>query len=100
MDKPAPRRRGRPVSHGHKGSPTYVVWAGMKQAVHNPNATRYPYIGGKGLGYSPRWETFQGFLDDMGEKPDGGVLARHDRTKGFYPVNCFWAVKGDADGGE
>ena len=43
---------------------------------------------------SKRWEVFENFLKDMGEKPPGCRLARIDKAFGFYKENCRW-VKND-----
>tara|TARA_R110002096_G_scaffold130706_2_gene280032 strand:+ start:295 stop:678 length:384 start_codon:yes stop_codon:yes gene_type:complete len=37
--------------------------------------------------------SFDTFLKDMGEKPDGMTLDRIDGTKGYNPSNCRWASR-------
>lgn len=88
------RAMGRPVRHGQsRGSATYRAWANMKRACDTPSSDRYKYAGAKGIRYCERWATFEHFMEDMGEKPDGATLQRRDRQKGYEPDNCFWQVK-------
>ena len=78
--------------HGMRGTPTYKTWRGMKLRCNNPGNASYKNYGAKGIGYDPRWEAFQAFLDDMGVRPKGMTLDRIDRSKGYTPDNCQWAM--------
>ena len=72
---------------------TYKSWLSMKERCLNPNATRYPDYGAKGITICERWaSSFEGFLADMGERPVGKTLDRIDGTKGYEPSNCRWAT--------
>ena len=82
--------------HGHAGykkSPTYKTWRGMKLRCNNPTNASYKNYGAKGIGYCERWETFELFLEDMGERPEGMTLDRRDRSKDYCPENCRWATR-------
>ena len=65
----------------------------MKLRCNNPKNASYVNYGGKGIGYCPEWESFETFLADMGERPEGLTLDRIDRTKDYGPANCKWSTK-------
>lgn len=48
--------------------------------------------GGRGITYDPRWERFEEFLKDMGERPPHTSLDRLDVTEGYYKANCQWGT--------
>ena len=79
-------------SHGMSGSPTYKSWEAMKQRCSNPNNTRYADYGGRGITVCDRWQSFEHFLQDMGERPDGTTLDRVDNNLGYCPENCCWST--------
>lgn len=43
-----------------------------------------------GAAVDARWQDFECFFMDLGERPHGTVLSRHDLSGPFTPVNCFW----------
>jgi hypothetical protein len=40
-----------------------------------------------------RWDTFEGFLEDMGDRPDGKVLVARDAEKLWSKENCYWGPR-------
>jgi hypothetical protein len=84
------------LRHGHAlggHSPTYRTWLSMRSRCNKPTYKSYPEYGGKGIKVCDRWnESFEAFLADNGERPEGKTLDRVDNTKGYEPGNCRWAT--------
>lgn len=83
--------------HGHaaKGehSSTYRAWCSMRTRCLNPNRKTYVNYGGRGISVCERWNLFENFLADMGERPEGRTLDRFPDPNGNYePSNCRWAT--------
>lgn len=72
---------------------TYNIWLMMKQRCKNPNDKSYSNYGGRGISICEKWENFEGFLEDMGKKPQGLSIERIDNEKGYFKENCKWATR-------
>lgn len=84
------------TKHGFYGTPTYVSWRRMKDRCLNKNHTYYHLYGGSGVTVADKWLTFEGFLEDMGERPAGGYsLDRIDNNLGYFKENCRWIPRKD-----
>lgn len=83
-------------SHGFYGTSTYKSWQSMKERCYNPKSTSYFRYGEKGITICNRWlDSFENFLADMGERPEGTTIDRIDGSKGYCKENCRWATKID-----
>ena len=74
-------------------TPTYITWQHMLQRCNNPKHHAWARYGGRGVSVCHRWHTFENFLADMGERPNGKTLDRFPNNDGNYePSNCRWAT--------
>jgi hypothetical protein len=86
------KAEGTRKTHGQKGSRTYETWKAMRQRCLNPRNPSYPRYGGRGITICDRWLSFENFLTDMGERPEGKSLDRINNDLGYSPNNCRWAT--------
>ena len=70
----------------------------MKQRCNYEAGIAYEAYGAKGIKVCDRWmESFENFLEDMGERPKGMTLDRIDSSGDYEPGNCRWATKKQQD---
>jgi len=82
----------RPAAILHKTHPFYVAWVNMKTRCDNPKSTQYPWYGGRGVTYIPRWKEFKYFYVDMFEDWELHLtLDRIDTNRSYCKDNCRWA---------
>lgn len=82
---------GRPVK-GVPCSPTYRSWTAMKVRCSYEKHPAFKNYGGRGIKVCDRWDEFENFLEDMGERPSGRTLDRIENDKDYFKSNCRWAT--------
>lgn len=80
-------------NHKMSTSPTYESWASMKSRCLNRNDQAYKNYGGRGITIDPKWQTFQNFLEDMGERTPTQSIERLEVDGNYTPSNCIWLEK-------
>lgn len=80
-------------SHGLSSNEIYETWRKMRARCQKPNDANYARYGAQGISVCERWESFENFLADMGNRPEGRTLDRYPNKTGNYePGNCRWAT--------
>jgi hypothetical protein len=65
----------------------------MIKRCRYPSWRNFQYWGGRGVSVCVRWQKFENFLTDMGERPAGKSIDRYPNKDGNYePGNCRWAT--------
>jgi hypothetical protein len=80
-------------THNLSRSSTYKSWQMMHQRCSNPANGNYQRYGAKGISICSRWDRFENFLEDLGERPIGTSLDRIDSSGNYEPSNCRWATR-------
>jgi hypothetical protein len=80
-------------THGLSYHPLYSAWATMKQRCFNPKNAKFKHYGARGIGVCQEWcDSFETFLKDMGDRPEGTTLDRIDNSLGYSKSNCRWST--------
>jgi hypothetical protein len=66
----------------------------MIQRCENPNNKDYNNYGGRGITVCDGWHTFDNFLADMSDCPDGLELDRIESNGHYTADNCRWTDEG------
>lgn len=82
-------------SHGKAGTSIYGIWNGMIMRCYNPKRKSYKHYGGRGIEVDPKWRTFEGFFEDVGDRPEGMTIERIDPNGNYTKSNVKWASQED-----
>lgn len=91
----------RSLTHGHKRngvrSPTYAVWSSIMTRCTNPKTANWNDYGGRGITVCERWRnSFEAFLEDVGERPSKDhSIDRKDVNGNYEPGNVRWATRAE-----
>ena len=77
------------ITHGKSKSRTYKLWMAMRNRCDRINQD----YSCRGIVYDERWKSFENFLEDMGEAPEGLSLDRIDCNGNYHKANCRWATR-------
>lgn len=78
-------------THGLSKTRLYTIWASMIDRCCRAESESFKYYGGRGINVCDRWRhSFENFLSDMGECPEGLTLERKDTNGNYEPDNCVW----------
>jgi hypothetical protein len=87
-------------THGHtrhgRNSPTYRSWRSMINRCTLKKFSRYSFYGGASppVRICARWlDSFQAFLEDLGERPEGTTLGRFGDSGNYEPGNAIWMTR-------
>lgn len=75
--------------HGYYKTPTWISWKEMRYRCKQIGRKYYD----KGIRVCGRWQSFENFLEDMGERLEGTSIDRIDGSKGYCKENCRWATE-------
>lgn len=76
-----------------KRNPLYQIWYDMIKRCTNPQKAKYAWYGGANppVKVCERWlNSFQAFIDDMGEHPARTTIGRFGDVGNYEPGNCAW----------
>ena len=80
--------------HGESSSRLYGIYKGMKARCTNEGRPSFHYYGGRGITYTPEWESYETFRNWSLENgyADHLTLDRINGDGNYEPKNCRWVT--------